>query len=617
MMLPQQNVLLCYRGRYRPQVELLARKLRDRGLSVSYDREILTAPEAFDSEDVGWISIAPDAESEDVAWRAPLKNAIGNSEVVVFLIDPVDQTPNIFNEIAWVAKADRYAFVIFDTGAKSLSEESQGIWVSSLNINCAIALKKWEVPGYEYLFLAHQDPHELDARLDVVANRVQEYLERVRHNPPPPVRFFGGVEHVSQLKQLPLTRARKRRSSIQEEWCRAIGLQAPEQDSAAHEAVIEFAYRYEKGAAIEGDLIRPPGSPFRYPRSSEQKRFLRTHQIIERTRPGPREAPSIFAELARQAASIELTIESAVGLPQGFNPMVLLGTLPVTPVDDVTYFVNGSDYAIIFLDGAFIDFVYQICKASVRSWKLLTRPDELPARLSARPEEVREVLRADSSLEQLFFHCVQHYLRMGVPGASSDGTLPRAYSAPLSLMIGMAERFMLGRGYAQLAVEDPQFPALVSVDTGAPSTLQDIVLRKDYIAAVFVLTSAAGLDRIDPAIALQGCGMPLVCAALIQRAIAIVGPTTPLTGSDPPLRDRLAVLETAYIDFVTRQGLEPARAQAGLTPAHWAWQTPSALWDRVEQVFTNERQNGLRPSSLWRDPIVSTELAALLAREAN
>ena len=181
----QQQVLLCYRGRYRPQVELLARKLRDRGLTVSYDREILAAPGAESGgEVVEWIDVDPDEQQADVSWRAPLRQAVAGSEVIVFLVDPVDQTSNTYNEIAWVARSGRHAFVIFDTGTQSIPEESQGIFVSQLNATCAVALRTFEVPDYEYLFLAHQDPHELDARLDVVVHRVQEYLERVRHRPP-------------------------------------------------------------------------------------------------------------------------------------------------------------------------------------------------------------------------------------------------------------------------------------------------------------------------------------------------------------------------------------------------------------------------------------------------
>ncbi len=108
----RQNVLICYRGRYRRQVELLAGKLRARGLTVTYDHEVLANPGAYDVTEVEWMSLAPEGPQEATSWRGPLKQAIRESELTVFLVDPQDQSNNVINEISWVARSGRHAFFV-------------------------------------------------------------------------------------------------------------------------------------------------------------------------------------------------------------------------------------------------------------------------------------------------------------------------------------------------------------------------------------------------------------------------------------------------------------------------------------------------------------------------
>jgi hypothetical protein len=158
--------------------------------------------------------------------RGPLKRAIEASEVVVFLVDPIDQSINVINEVSWVAKAGRHAFFVLDTRSGSVSPETEGLFISSLSLLFATALRRWEVPGFEHILFAHEDPENLAARLDVMVNRIEEYVERVRHQPVSVVRFTDGGT-VSDLQDLPLARARRLLRAVQEGAYRRFGLPPP------------------------------------------------------------------------------------------------------------------------------------------------------------------------------------------------------------------------------------------------------------------------------------------------------------------------------------------------------------------------------------------------------
>lgn len=587
----QRNVLLCYRGRYREQVQALAEKLRTRGLSVSYDCEILAAPASSEAREVEWISLTADDPGGSTEWRAPLQQAIEGSEVVAFLVDPQDISPAVTNEVAWAARAGSHAFVIFDTRADTVSEETEGLYVSFLNVICSMALRRFEVPRYEHVVFAHQDPHELDGRLDVVVNRIEEYLQRVRREPLPPVRMDAGA-HVSDIGKHPLLRARSSLESLQQRIHERLGLTAPPHQGDPYQEALEFAFQYEKGARVEGDFIRPPGSPFRYPLASERQRLVRTQRIIERVRPGKYEKHPLFALLARQAASIELMLESASDGKKALRRVVLLGTLPCTPVDEVMGLWRGDDYAIVLLDAAFLDFVYQVTKVSVCSWRLEGDRNAARASFSPDPADVIAQIEADPSLEDAFFRTLMGYVTGGFPAQSIEGAPAPAYQLPLSVLTNMAERFMIGRGYADLVVEEtPGLP-------GGPAR----VLGLDEFATAYVLSSAAKLDGTDPSMALQGCGMPLICLDLIHRAAHTLDPAAcaPEREGNPSLPERLKTLERAYLTLMEVQGVDRRRARNGLRPAHLAWQTPQLLWQRVEPRIASEREKCARSAWIWR-----------------
>ena len=63
------DVLICYRGRYRKQVESIVDRVRARNLSVTYDNTILAAGEEQSvDEEIDWLSYGND----DTAWECQL-----------------------------------------------------------------------------------------------------------------------------------------------------------------------------------------------------------------------------------------------------------------------------------------------------------------------------------------------------------------------------------------------------------------------------------------------------------------------------------------------------------------------------------------------------------------
>ncbi len=597
----RQNVLICYRGRYRRQVELLAGKLRARGFTVTYDHEVLANPGAYDATEVEWMSLAPEGLQEVTSWRGPLKQTIGESELTVFLVDPQDQSNNVINEISWVARSGRHAFFVMDTRVESVSPEAEGIAVSFINIICAAALGKFEVPEYEHLLFAHQDPNELEARLDVAVNRIHDCLERIRHQPPRVVRFDEGVTHVSDIEKVPVVRARRRLNSMQEEFSRHFRLPPPPHLGDPYQEALEYIHRYEKGAKVEGNWIRSEASPFRYDLKSERARFARTQEIVDRVRPGEYEEHPLFALLARQAASVELILEAMAPANKPFHPAILLGTLPFTAVDDVSSVSVESDYAIILLDRAFIQFLYRIIKVSVLAWKPMKPPGQALSSFSMSAEDVIEIIDKDKTLEEAFFRCVNGYLLTGFPGPSVEGDIPRAYQIPLSALLATAERFMIARGYAQLALMDPEFPAPAVFRKTSPRDDMERTVALDFIAVSYVIASAARLDGSDPEIAIQGCGLPLVCLELIDSAAAALAPTTHRAQPRPgrSLKERLSTVENAYAYVVEGPGVDLNKIQDRFVPGRFAWQTPQLLWERVAARF--EQDGGKdRLAWIWR-----------------
>jgi hypothetical protein len=216
-------------------------------------------------------------------------------------------------------------------------------------------------------------------------------------------------------------------------------------------------------------------------------------------------------------------------------------------------------------------------------------------------EDVIEIIDKDKTLEEAFFRCVNGYLLTGFPGPSVEGDIPRAYQIPLSALLATAERFMIARGYAQLALMDPKFPAPAVFRKTSPRDEMERTVALDFIAASYVIASAARLDGSDPAMAIQGCGLPLVCLDLIDRAAAALAPATHRGQTRPgrSLKERLSTVENAYAYIVEGPEVDLNKIQDRFVPGRFAWQTPQLLWERVAARFEQECGKD-RLAWIWR-----------------
>ena len=130
----QLEVLLCYRGRFSTYTTELLEQLRELGIRVTYDSEILAGGVSADSSAaVDWYTLDKSAQpQEDTAWRAPLHEAIGSSELVVFAIEIRDISMNVLNEIRWAIQQDVHVFFLAHGPAKDAVGESGGVMVGML-----------------------------------------------------------------------------------------------------------------------------------------------------------------------------------------------------------------------------------------------------------------------------------------------------------------------------------------------------------------------------------------------------------------------------------------------------------------------------------------------------
>lgn len=600
---PPIDVLLCYRGRYREQVEALALRLREHRLKVTYDREILDAPDrpAAIATDPGaaeshWFSLGDPSADGDTGWRAPLREAIAKAYLSVFLFDARSPSVNVMNEIAWVARSGRQVFFVIDTGASDTSEDYECIVLGTLQSWFGASRETLDpvIPNFGYHFVAHDDPHAMQERLDVLAHRILTYIERLRTQGLPTLRLDNNLT-MDQARDAPLERARRRLRAIQARFA-AAGLVPPdggEPRSDRFREILDLQLQREQGARIADGRLHAPGSPYAYAEASERRRLERTEEIIERARPGPYETTALFPSLARQAATIEIWIDDArrdkgSPLPAGFHPAIVLGTIPFSIRRGVPLLSQEHDNAIVLLNVSFVDFCYQLIKLAVLSWKLTSGESVTPATFQCRTAAIREVLDARPELGDTLLELVRSYCEISVPHALQPmPSLP--YQMPLTLLVAFAERFTIAHGYAQLGLLGPRPPE-------GPSAQADVQ------AAAVVLATAAQQDQVDPMIAVQGCLLAVNADEIVARALErYPGVQSEAVGGAETLRQRRSeALAGTYLELARNSGVPDDDARDAAAVAREAAEAPLMLWERVKDRLATGMARDARPCPVWR-----------------
>jgi hypothetical protein len=604
---PEIDVLLCYRGCYREQVVSLAGRLRDAGLKVTYDVEILSDPHATELKDtnVVWFGLGGKSDDGGTRWRAPLRDAIVRADLSAFLYDAQSPSENVWNEVAWVSRSGRNVFFVIDTGRGATSEEHECILLGSLQSLYGMARETLtnEIPHFGYQFIAQDDPRALDKRIDVLANRILAYLDKVRRHGLPTLRLDNDLT-LEKVRDQPLERARQRLRSIQRR-VGALGLPAPRvaQIEAGGEsvfrAILDQLHDREAGATVTNGRLRQKDSPFTYPEASERRRFLRTEGIAQRVRSGPFESSHYFAMLAREAATIEMFVEDALWARQpeakGYSAAILPGTLPLSLSRSIPLTSCDKDSAVLLLNAAFLDLCYQIIKLSVGSWTNAKSSKMGSVGFAAHAVQTRERIKSSPQIVDTLINWLHGYCRLGY--LEGHSVLPPVQQQlPLQLLTNYAERFTLAHGYAELGQLDFLQPG-PPPDSRPP-------LFCDARATETVLATAAKFDAVDPTIALQGCLIAINADDMVRRALAqFPNDGSFLLPEAAPVREqRIEVARQAHLKTLQADGVGEKDARQACAAACEAADTVLLLWEAAQAGFVARIAPLERPCPMWLVP---------------
>jgi hypothetical protein len=384
----------------------------------------------------------------------------------------------------------------------------------------------------------------------------------------------------------------------QKEGWASLGIVARAVDEDSLGKALRRADQREKESTERDGFIY---SGLKYPAVLERQRWARTREIIARVSPGPDEDGSYLEMLARQAASVEMVLRGDFsGKPMGRGAEVcerlLLGTVPSVRSD--AYSRTYADYYFVLVAAGLIEFVYQLAKASVLSW----RPKE-PASpsvqgggraqysFSSEPADIDVVLATNPYPLQLLARTLNAYIFEGRPRDEGFSPPSAAYLAPLTILTNMNERFILAHEYGHTLID------VLDIEFSDDSAWRE-EFSADIVAFRVVIESARALDGLPPPFAIYGSFFVLTALEIIRRTLDIVrhGVVQKDAGSvsHPPIMGRLENLRRLYLAHVSSTNDENSIRPA-LAPA----KTLEYLWERVANEATGEWRSGRVPHAIW------------------
>jgi hypothetical protein len=288
---------------------------------------------------------------------------------------------------------------------------------------------------------------------------------------------------------------------------------------------------------------------FTYDPELERKRIARGEALIRRVEPGPFEDPSYFASLAYQAASIELAYEGIARTSRRQFSKFLLGTAGAADVNAFATRLGGDGYTIVVLNSGLVDLIYQAAKVVVEALDH-TRLTEGPAlvRTVVSEDAVEAKLASDPRAADRLYRTLEAYFFKGYPRAISGEAVPEEQHPPLSLIVDMAERWVIGHEYGHgLAPSRVNVPSEVNVRRAEE-------YFADANATFSTVWSAGWLDVVSPEVTLGGPIFALACLDLLQRGLNVLR-TGDEQGSDeeslthPAFRDRASMVISSFRQF--------------------------------------------------------------------
>lgn len=588
------DVLLCYRGHFKKYVTGLLKELRKLGLRVTYDEEILADRSRFDEEaEVDWVKLG-DSPQEDTKWRAPLWTAVKSAETVAFALDIQDMNPNVINEIGWAIQSKAHTFFLMHGG--TTDPESQGIIISSMAALYMLTTRRPEYPEFGYHFCGNLHGAELKEDVVVAANRIVAHLARCREGKL--IELTGNNQaKTSDVEQSPDERGRRHLHRLQEAMHTGyVAEEAPSQKPAL-EAAMEYLREQEIQAA-------------RTERTDRQiERFRRAEEILLRIRPGPHELLHYIGPLVLQAASIEAMIHDDLrkkGSTPDFRPAVVMGTIVFSNLSEAWTVIFGDGYGVLVIDGGFVDFLYQVIKVSVSSAKATLHNQGGRRMVELDFGAVREQLRSKPELADGFYRCIRRYAVEGRPDSSTLGPPGQEIQMALDTYLRMAERYLVGLGYALITATGDAWPLPdldinFDPDDATPEQRRTLL---NVMALDYAVRSRSFVDRSDPLDAVAGCLFALSTIHVRQRMLAILDPSSTRWAREDPasFRDRLQLLSQYAYRQMIKGGASETFARQGLDRAWSTGTTPLQLWDHIEPQLSAEQQQGLRALPAWGVP---------------
>ena len=272
----------------------------------------------------------------------------------------------------------------------------------------------------------------------------------------------------------------------------------------------------------DGPTGRWRRGPFTYVPELEAERIARGEALIRRVDPGPHEDANFFAMLAYQAASIELVQQDIA--PVEFSTF-LLGTAHAAEVNAFSQRLPAGHYTVVVLNSGLVDFVYQSAKVVVEAMHPVrtTGAERGLVKASTDLDVIRAGLAMNQAPIERLYLTLEAYFFHGYPRATAFETVPDEQHPPLSLVVSLAERWIIGHEYGHGVA-----PAMTELPAGMnPSWAEEYFA--DVSSMVATVASAKKLDAVAPEFSLGGAIFALACLDLRQRALYLL-----LTGDEHP-----------------------------------------------------------------------------------
>lgn len=392
-----------------------------------------------------------------------------------------------------------------------------------------------------------------------------------------------------------LTDAHEKLRAIQNAAHLRTGLEAQFKEVDTTIAALGRAELRETSSVIEGDIIRDYA--FKYDTKVERERWRRTRQILARTQPGPHEDPIEVEMVARQAASIEMILNRYANERQypklkDLTERVLVGTVP-TPKPIANSRRSGKNFFILISIGL-IEFVYQVTKATVLSWKLTGSPNSRRSSFSDSLDDVEEVLATNPMPKNILLFALKSFIFHGMPSGFGRFNIPKVYFLPLNWITNCNQRFLLAHEYSHMMFDELDLVFDVSNRNHVEEHLADMFGLK------LLMNSAEELDNVAPNIACQGAFLTLGAVEILQEALCMAMPARSESAdnksSHPIESSRIDLLSKHYTEEVGRH-----HDMLAITPAIFPAQTLRLVWANTKAEFEDivDKQD-FTPHEIWK-----------------